>query len=149
MLKKFATSCAVLILTTAFSMPAQARVAHVKGTHVGEFNGARVAVANRGIYRNDVWRGQYGRYAYGYRPYLGWRAAGVAAGVAAGAAALAWPYNYGYAYDSGYGDGNYGYEYDNGNGYGYGGVTYQGGPRSPYYQRSYGYGSPYRNWTQF
>jgi hypothetical protein len=133
MLKKLASSCAVLIVATAFSIPAQARVAHVSGAHVGNFSGARVAATHRGIYRSGVRRGQYGRYAYGYRPY--WGAAGVAAGVVAGAAALAWPYN------------NYGYAYDNG--YGYGGVTYQGGPRYPYYQRPYGYGSPYRNWTEF
>ncbi|MFZ0356116.1 MAG: hypothetical protein WAM12_20830 [Pseudolabrys sp.] len=63
-------------------------------------------------------------------PTGAWVQAG-AAGVAAGA----------YAYDNGYG-----YTYDNGNGYG---MTYQGGPRSPYYQRSYGYDSLYRNWTEF
>ena len=133
MLKKFASSCAVIIVVTAVSIPAQARVVRVSGDHVGNFTGARVVAANGGIYRSGVWRGQYGRngyrygrYAYGYRPYWGLGAAG-----AAGA----------YAYDNGYG-----YAYDNGNGYG---MTYQGGPRSPYYQRSYGYDSPYRNWTEF
>ena len=138
MLKKLASSCAILIAATAFSVPTQARVVHVGGAHVGNFQGARIATVNRGIYRGGVRRGQYGRYAYGYRPY--WRAAGVAAGVAgvaAGAAALAWPYN------------NYGYAYDNGYGYSDGGVIYQGGPRYPYYQRPYGYGSPYRYWTDF
>jgi len=147
MLKKLASSCAVLIVATAFSIPAQARVAHVGGArvahvggaHVGNIRGDRVAAVNRGIYRNGVRRGQYGRYAYGYRPY--WGAGAVAAGVATGAAALAWRNNYyGYAYDNSY-------PYDNG--YGYGGVTYQGGPRYPYYQRPYGYGGPYRNWTEF
>jgi hypothetical protein len=139
----------VLIVAAAFSMPAQARVAHVKGAHIGNFSGARVAAAHRGIYRGGVWRGQHGRYAYGYRPYWGWGAAGIAAGFAASAAASAWPNNYGYTYDNnpGYAYYNYGYAYDNP--YGYGGVTYQGGPRYPYYQRSFGYGSPYRNWTQF
>src|SRR5262249_829694 len=113
------------------------------------FHGARVAAVHRGVYRNGVWRGQYGRY--GYRPYAG--AAAVAAGVATGAAALAWRNNYygsaydtGYAYDNGYAY-DHGYAYDNG--YGYGGVTYQGGPRYPYFQQPYGYGGPYRNWTQF
>jgi len=131
-----------LIVAIAFSIPAQARVVHVSGAHVGHFGGARVATVHRGIYRGGVRRGQYGRYAYGYRPY--WRAAGVAAGVAAGAAALAWPYNnYGYAYDNGYGYGYSGY------GYGYGDVTYRGGPRYPHYQRPYGYGGTYRNWTEF
>jgi hypothetical protein len=133
MLKQLASGCAVLIVATAFSIPAEARVARVGGAHVGNFHGARVAAANRGIYRTGVRRGQYGRYAYGYRPY--WGGAAVAAGVATGAAALAWRNNY------------YGYAYDNG--YGYGGMTYQGGPRYPYYQRPYGYGGSYRNWTQF
>ena len=92
--------------------------------------------AHRRAYRHEYYGSGYGgygydrplRYGYGtYQPYRGWRAAGVAAGTAA----LASPYNYGYASD------NY-----------YGGATYQGGPRSPYTQRSW-YGSPYRNWTEF
>jgi hypothetical protein len=92
-----------------------------------------VAGVNRRAHRRAYRQEYYGyaanndpyRYAYGtYQPY--WGAAGVAAGAAASA------YNSGYAYD------NY-----------YGGVTYQGGPRSPYTQRSYWYGSPSRNWTQF
>jgi hypothetical protein len=142
MLKKLVSGCAVFIAATAFSLPAQARVVHVSGAHVGHYGGARVAAVHRGVYRSGAWRGQYGRYgygryAYGYRPY--WGAAGVAAGVAAGAAALAWPSYYGYAYDNGYNNGA---------------VTYQGGPRYPYYQRPYGYGyygygTPYRNWTEF
>ncbi|MGC2116416.1 MAG: hypothetical protein WA656_17985 [Pseudolabrys sp.] len=137
MLKKFASSCAAIIVVTAVSIPTQARVVRVSGDHVGNLTGTRVVAANGSIYRSGVWRGQYrhngyryGRYAYGYRPYWRLGAAG-AAGVAAGA----------YAYDNGYG-----YTYDNGNGYG---MTYQGGPRSPYYQRSYGYDSLYRNWTEF
>jgi len=145
MLKKLMSGCAVLIAATAFSLPAEARVVHVSGAHVGHYGGARVAAAHRGVYRSGAWRGQYGRYgygryAYGHRPY--WGAAGVAAGVAAGAAALAWPSYYGYAYDNGYNSGAV--------------TTYQGGPRYPYYQRpygygyyGYGYGSPYRNWTEF
>ena len=94
--------------------------------------------AHRRAYRQEYYGANSGpfRYGYGtYQPYWG------AAGVAPGVAALATPYNYGYAYD------NYGYASDNGASYG--GLTYQGGPRSPYYQRSYGYDSPYRNWTQF
>jgi predicted MFS family arabinose efflux permease len=122
MMKKFATSCAALILATAFSMPAQARAAHVKGTHVGKFSGARVAAAHRGIYRGAVWRGQYDRYGYGNRPYWGGGAPGVAAGFATNAAASAWPNNFdSYAYR------NYGYVY----------INPYGGPRYPYYQRSY------------
>ena len=138
MLKKLGCSCVVLVAAAAFSMPAQARAVRASGVHVGHINGARVAVVNRGIYRNGYWRG---RYANGYP---GWRAAaGVAAGVAA-ASALTYPYYSGYAYDSGYG----GYAYDQGYGYyGNGGVTYQGGPRYPYYQQPYY--SPYKQWWQF
>ena len=87
--------------------------------------------AHRRAYRQEYYGANSGPYSYGRD----------AAGVAPGVAALATPYNYGYAYD------NYGYASDNGASYG--GLTYQGGPRSPYYQRSYGYDSPYRNWTQF
>src|SRR5262249_55059302 len=86
--------------------------------------------AHRRAYRQEYYGygANYGPYRYGtYQPYWGWGTAGVAAGAAALASA-----NYGYAYD------NY-----------YGGVIYQGGPRSPYTQRSYWYGSPYRNWMQF
>ena len=84
--------------------------------------------AHRRAYRQEYYGygANYGRDRYGYQtyqPYWG------AAGVAAGATALASPYNYGYAY-----------AYDN---YYGGSVTYQGGPRSHYTQRSYGYGSPY------
>ena len=77
---------------------------------------------HRRAYRRDYYGYGYGGYGTG-QPYWGWRAAGVAAG----AAAMASPYSYGYARD------NY-----------YGGVTYQGGPRSAYTQRSW-YGSPYGN----
>jgi hypothetical protein len=88
--------------------------------------------AHRRAYRQEYYGANSGPYDYGtYQP----------AGVAAGVVALGSPYNYGYAYD------NYGYAADNGATYG--GLTYQGGPRSPYYQRSYGYDSPYRYWTQF
>ncbi|MGC1092612.1 MAG: hypothetical protein WA905_07745 [Pseudolabrys sp.] len=78
MLKKFASSCAAIIVVTAVSIPTQARVVRVSGDHVGNLTGTRVVAANGSIYRSGVWRGQYGhngyrygRYAYGYRPY--WR----------------------------------------------------------------------------
>ena len=113
MLKRFASS---RDNRSDRAIPAQARVVRVSGDHVGNFTGARVVTANGSIYRSGVGRGQYGRngyrnghYAYGYRPY--WRLQRVLPAL--------------YAYDNGYG-----YAYDNGNGYG---MTYQGGPRSPYY----------------
>src|SRR5262249_61524505 len=98
--KKLMSGCAVLIVATAFSLPAQARAVHVSGARVGHYNGARVAVAHRGVYRSGAWRGQYGRYghgryAYGYRPY--WGAAGVVAGVASGGGAFGGPSFFCYA----------------------------------------------------
>lgn len=124
MLKNLASLCAASIVVAAFSVPAQARVAHAGGAHVANIGGARVATVHRGSYRDGAWHGEYGRYGY-YRP--GWGVAAGVAGAAVGAAAVA--NRYGYAYDNGYygdygyygGGGYYGAGYYGSGGYYYGG----------------------------